>query len=141
MAALKLKAVFTRIAPGIKTEELPLGWVAISHRYVDDKKQRRKLRGSLVRLKSEHGTVYRTLKFSPRLKFGESQMLLDWEGWIALCDPDDERAPVEVEVTPASWYGAVYHSMSHPDPAYRHSMAVARISVYIAIISLILAFK
>jgi len=138
---MKLRAAFKRIAPGVRTEELSIGWVAVSHLFISDKRERRKLRGKLVRIKSAHGTIYRTLKFSSRLKHGEAQILLDWDGWITICDDENEAGQVEVEITLASAFGKVYHSMSHPDPAYRHSMAVARIGIYIAIISLIVSLK
>lgn len=141
-----MKANFTRIAPSINAEQLALGWFAISHRFIEGKKTRRNSYGVIYKIKSKDGSViYRTLRFSPRLKgstrTGEGQILLDWQGWINLSDIDTEKEALELKITKANLFGRIYHSMSHPDPIYRHSMKVARIGLYISLISLILSFK
>lgn len=141
-----MKAKFTRIAPSKNVEQLALGWFAISHRFIQGKNERRKSHGVIYKIKSKDGSViYRTLKFSPRLKgsvnTGEGQILLDWQGWINLTDIDTENDAIELKISKANLFGRIYHSMSHPDPIYRHSMKVARIGLYISLISLILSFK
>ena len=140
-----MKAKFGRVPPTAKTEELALGWVAISHRWFEDKQSRRDAYGTIYKIKTKSGTIYRSLKFSPRLKgsakSGSGQILLDWQGWINLCELDTEKSEVELKITKANMLERVYHSMTHPEPAYRHSMAVARIGLYISLISLVLSFK
>lgn len=142
---MKIKGNFTRTPPAPHTEDLALGWFAISHRWVDEKIDRRKEYGQLYKIESPHGSTYRTLRFSPRLKGGaskgEGQMLIDWQAWLSLCEYTRERDPVEVHIRPANIFEVFYHSMKHPDPAYRHSMAVARVGLYIAIISLLVSFR
>jgi hypothetical protein len=141
----KIKGEFERIPPSEKTEPLVLGWFAISHRWMSEKQIRRNAYGTVYKIKSEHGVIYRNLRFSPRLKGSsaksEGQMLIDWQGWITLCDIDCENTKVEIEIKKANALEMFYHSITHPDPSYRHSMAVARVGLYISVISLILAFK
>ncbi len=142
---MKLKIDVCRVAPTDKTELLALGWTAISHRYFEDKQSRRKAYGEVYKIKSKRGTIYRNLRFSPKLKGSpkqkEAQLLIDWQGWIDLCEIGKESEAVEVSIKKANPFEVFYHTMSHPDPAVRHSVAIARVGLYISIISLILAFK
>lgn len=140
-----IKGKFERVPPSDRTEQLTLGWVAISHRFLDDKQSRRGAFGKVYKIKSEHGVIYRNFKFSPRLKGsakkGEGQILLDWQGWLDLCNIECENDSIELSIKKANVFEEFFHSVTHPDPAYRHSMAVARVGLYLGIISLILAFK
>ena len=141
-----MKAIFSRVPPTDKTEQLSLGWVAISHRWFNDKQTRRDAYGTVYKIKSKSGgVIYRNLKFSPRLKGstsqGKGQILLDWQGWINLCEIEEEGGEIELTIKKANVFQIFYHSMTHPEPAYRHSMALARVGVYISVVTLIVAFK
>lgn len=146
-----MKGNFTRVPPGAtlangsQVDELTLGWFAISHRWINDKSERRKAYGKVYKISSKHGTVYRTLRFSPKLKGSlakeSGQILMDWHGWIGLSETGNEKFPEDMKIKRANPLEIFYHSMSHPDPAYRHSMAVARVGLYISLVSIILAFK
>jgi hypothetical protein len=134
-------AHFDRVAPTQQTEQLPLGWFAISHRYVDGKKGRREAHGEWYRLKSKHGTVYRVLRFSPRLKGSPKQevgqLLMDWNGWLELSGyGDSEHEPIEIEVKKAAWWEYFHLAMSHPDPTYRHNSALAIVGLFLGIASM-----
>ena len=136
---------FTRIAPTTKTEELALGWFAISHRWTDDVQKRRASYGSIYKISSSKGSIYRNLKFSPRLKGSakqqQGQILIDWYGWICLNVSGEESEPETLTIKKASILETFYYTTTHPDPAYRHSMALARMGLYISFMSIILAFK
>lgn len=137
---MRLKTELAKILPSSSTEDLALGWFALSHHWLKDKKTRRENYGRLFRIKSEHGTIYRNLRFSPRLK--KSQGLFDWAGWIDLSGrTGEEEAPLLLDIRPATWAEIAFFGDSHPDPAYRHSMLLARISLYISFISLIISFR
>ncbi len=136
---------FTRIPPISITEDLALGWFAISHRWMEEKQIRRDAYGKLYRIKTDEGVIYRTLRFSPRLKGAPSkdsgQILMDWHGWIQLSKTGEEKYPERMKIKKANIFEIFWHSASHPDPAYRHSMAIARIGLYISLVSIILSFK
>lgn len=140
-----MKGRFVRVPPTDKTEPLALGWFAISHLWMEDKLQRRHAYSTVYKIKSKHGTIYRTIRFSPRLKgtpkSQEGQMLIDWHGWLTICEDLQEGSPIELSIKKANPFEVFYHSITHPDPGYRHSMAVARVGLYISLISLILALK
>lgn len=136
---------FTRVPPTAQTETLPLGWVAISHRYVDDVKQRREMYGEWYRLKSKEGTIYRVLRFSPRLKgtanAEEGQLLIDYNGWLELTGHSPKRnESVEIEITKAKRWQYMQLSLSHPDPTYRHNSVLALIGVGLGVLSLVISF-
>lgn len=137
-----ITGLFDRVAPTQQTEQLPLGWFAISHRYVDDKKERRKAHGEWYRLKSKYGTIYRVLRFSPRLKGSPrqkvGQVLMDWNGWLELTGyGDDEDGLIEIVVERAAWWEYFHLAMSHPDPTYRHNSALAIVGLILGIASML----
>jgi len=140
-----IKGMFERIPPLESTEQLQIGWFAISHRWLNDKESRRNTYGEIYKISSKHGSVYRNIKFSPRLKGTakkrEGQILLDWHAWITLSSTGNEKMPEELTIRRANIFEIFYFSSSHPDPAYRHSMAIARIGLYVGLLSVILAFK
>jgi len=146
-----IKSVFQRISPGINTAQLNVGWFAINHSFIKDKRSRRDSYSKLYRLKSKHGSIFRHIRFSPNLK-GEKidkenniiqnpQLLIDWSGWMKLTNIENEKDNIEIEMSKANFFQIFYYSDTHPDPAYRHSMLISRIGLYLGIISLILAFK
>ena len=139
----KVNACFKRVAPTEQTELMPLGWFAISHRYIEDKKTRRMLHGEWCKIKSAHGTIYRVLRFSPRLKGNkgkDGQILLDWNGYLDLSDHATQEVEVDLEITLASRWSYFQLSLSHPDPTYRHNSVLALIGVGLGVISLIVTF-
>jgi len=148
---MKITETFQEIAPGPHTSMLPLGWFAINHSWIKDKSDRRTAFDKVYKISSKHGTIYRNIRFLPKLKGIKKnkenevtqtpQIMIDWSGWITLTDVDNEKKNVELTITKANPIALFYHADSHPDPAYRHSMFIARIGLYLGIISLILAFK
>lgn len=146
-----MKAIFERIPPGVtvdekKIEDLATGWFAVSHLLVDKKKERREAYGTLYRIKSANGSIYRFLRFSPRLKGSlkkvEGQILIDWNAWLDLSGRSEHVSKnILLEIRKANWFEIFFHSTTFPDPTYRHAMQISRISLYLGIISLILAFK
>jgi hypothetical protein len=146
-----MKAIFERVPPGVnfkgkQTESLPVGWFAVTHLLIDNKKERREAYGTLYRIKSANGSVYRFLRFSPRLKGSlnkvESQMLIDWNAWLDLTGRNEYVSEnIVLEIRKANWIEIFFQSTTFPDPTYRHAMQISRIGLYLGIISLVLAFK
>ena len=142
---MKIKGQFSRVNPVefSETSGNLIGWVVISHHWVNSKRRRRLSYGKWFRIKSPHTKIYRILRFSPRLKYskeeGKGELFIDWLGWIDLWDKDEQgKAPIELEISQAKWWEYPYLALSHPDPAYRLAGALAILSVILGIISIIL---
>lgn len=141
-----MKGKFTRIAPAAFAEKtgIPLGWMVISHRWMPDKSERRRAHGKWFRLKSEHGTSFRVLRFSANLSGSPSgdpgQLVLDWPAWLELNGyADDVSGPLELEISKASLWQLPQLAASHPDPAMRLSSMLGFVSVVLGVLSIILA--
>ncbi|MHC3995717.1 hypothetical protein ACXWTF_12905 [Thiomicrolovo sp. ZZH C-3] len=135
--------MFRRSPPSAQTEQLPLGWFALSHRYVGDIKERRKMHGEWFRLKSKEGTIYRVLRFSPRLKGSErkeeGQLLIDWNGWLDLNGHDTKDDAIEIEIAKARPWEYFHLALSHPDPTYRHNSVLAIVGLALGAVSLVVS--
>ncbi len=139
-----LTATFSRSHKGELIKDLPQGWFAISHLFVEDKTARRKAYGQWHRIKTTHGTIYRVLRFAPNLKGsakqGEGEMLIDWNGWLSLTGLGGADDSLEVEVEKAAWWEYFHLAFSHPDPMYRYNATFAFVGFALGVVSLAVAF-
>lgn len=119
------------------------GWFVVSHRWVPEKKRRRRLYGTWHKIQSDHATIYRIIRFSPSLKgtekSQEGEIVLDWGGWLALSDyPEEHATKMQLVITKAKLCELVYAGVKHPDPAFRLASWLALLSIFLGIISVIL---
>ncbi len=142
-----IKGLFKRIAPASFAEKvgIPLGWVVISHHHIPEKSDRRTAHARWYHISSGGFSIYRNLRFSPRLHYGtqsESDIVLDWVGWLDLHGrADDVDGPLELELTPVPTVLIPLMIVRHPDPTFRMMGWLALLSVALGILSIILAFK
>ncbi len=114
--------------------QIPSGGVAITHRLVDDVSTRRKMHGKWVEIKSEHGSIYRSVSFTGSLKGtpnndDHADIVIDWVGWLHLHGyADDVNKDVELEIKPAGLWGHFMAFCKHPDPSQRLANIIAIIS-------------
>lgn len=141
-----MKGTFNRIAPAAFAERIgiPLGWMVISHRWMPDKSERRRAHGKWYRLKSEHGTSYRVLRFSPNLPGAPpdtiGNLVVDWPAWLELNGySDDVSGSLQLEITKAHLWQLPQLAASHPDPAIRLSSMLGFVSVILGVLSIVLA--
>ena len=141
-----MKGKFNRVAPAAFAEKtgIPLGWMVISHRWMPDKFDRRRSHGKWFRIKSEHGTSYRVLRFSVNLKGSPpdtpGDLVVDWPAWLELNGyVDDLNGPLQLEISKANWWQLPQLAASHPDPAMRLSSMLGFVSVVLGVLSIILA--
>lgn len=130
-------------APG-DVAQLPGGWFAISHRWIDDRAARRRLHGRWFKLTSSYGTIFRAIKFAPNLKGGankeEGAIVLDWPAWLELNGfPNELEEKLELSITRVRWWHWPKLAISHPDPAIQTSGWLGILSLALGIISLFLA--
>ena len=143
--------LFTRVNPALLNErtELTAGWFVISHRFFETKKERREAHGKWFKITSEHGSVYRILRFAPQLagspKKKTGDVVIDYQGWLALWDcAEDVEQPLNLTITRAKWWVTPKLAVSHPDPIVRlagalgfQSVALGTIGVILGVIALL----
>ena len=142
---MNIKGPFERIAPDEEKKILPQGQVAVSHHLMPDKKQRRLAHGRLYAIKSAEGRIYRALRFDPKLSAGKTekpkQLLLDWQGWLALTGYAEEHTEtIDLELRPVHWYELLNIGLTHPDPLYRQNTVVTIIAFWLGVVSLLATF-
>jgi len=142
-----MKGTFKRVSPAAFPERItiPLGWMVISHRWMPDKSERRRAHGKWYRLKSNYGTSYRVLRFSPKLAGAPpnitGDLVLDWPAWLELNGyADNVSGQLQLEITKARLWQLPQLAASHPDPAMRLSSLLGFVSVVLGILSIVLAF-
>jgi hypothetical protein len=142
-----IKGNFTRLAstsnPAL--ESIALGWFALSHRWLEDKQQRRKLHGTWFRITCEGRRCYRAFKMVASLKGSAGadagDICVDWSAWLSLDGYNEKpRDELYLEIEPASWVDIPAIALSHPDPAHRVAAKFAILSVGLGILSLVVAF-
>lgn len=139
-------AAFTRKSSAelIEKSGLPLGWVAVSWRWIPDKQHRRHAHGKWYRLKSDHGVTYRVLRFSGNLsgsqKTDQWDLVIDWPAWLELSShAEDVPVSLEIELTRTSIWRSPQLAFSHPDPTIRLATGLGVLSFGLGILSLALA--
>lgn len=123
---------------------LPLGWVAISWRWLPDKLKRRHAHGRWYRLKSDHGVTYRVLRFGGNLsgsdRTNQWDMVIDWPAWLELSGyAEDVPDTLAISLSPTSIWRSPQLAFSHPDPTVRLATALGVLSLLLGIMSLALA--
>jgi len=141
----KIKALFMRIAPEPGVKDLPQGQVAISHYFVNEKMKRRRMHGMIYKIVTEHGSIYRGIRFDPKLKSGRNeehpQLLLDYQGYLSLIgfDPEREANLIECTLRPARFYEWPNIGLTHPDPLIRQSYGLGLIAFWLGVVSLFIS--
>jgi hypothetical protein len=139
------KGIFTRISPhAFSTRaEFPAGWFAVSWRWIAECCHRRRGHGKWCKITSEHGSIYRVLRFSAELPgsplAGTGEIVLDWDGWLYLHGrADDVDKPLELTVSAARWWAFPQFALAHPDPTIRLAGLLALLSVALGLLSIVL---
>ena len=142
---LRFDATFSRVPPADFAEKvgIPLGWIVVHHAHVPTKADRRKAHGEWFEISSDRGTIYRMLRFSPRLLKGNTttpgQIVIDWIGWIDLHDRDEDvQSSILLKVRRLPWWNRPRAYLKHPDPAIRLSGWLGWTSVILGAIALLL---
>jgi hypothetical protein len=134
---------FERISPASFAQSVgrPIGWFVVHYGHIPIKRDRRWSHGVRFSIKSEKDTIYRMLRFSPRVRKnnpkGHAEIVLDWIGWLDLNGRDDivdESIRLTVKPVPWWWRPRVY--LSHPDPAIRLSAYLGWTSVALGLVAL-----
>lgn len=139
----KLTGTFSRVPPGDQSEELPAGYMTISHRWVEDAAMRRQMHGGFYKISSKEPdakSIYRAIRFSPKLKGSSKQAsgqtIIDWQGWIMLTGYADKQPhEIEINFTRVRWWQYPQIGLSHPDALYRFNTVLALISFYLGIVA------
>jgi len=139
------EASFERTSPASFTEKvgIPLGWVVVHYGHIPNKSDRRKAHGEWFELKSDRGTIYRMLRFSPQVHKGgkdrSAKIVIDWIGWIDLHNREEAVAgAITLKLRRVSWWKRPWVYLHHPDPAVRLSGWLGWISMVLGTISLLL---
>ena len=139
-----MQGIFERLAPAAFTKKtgIPLGWFVVSHRWMQDKKQRRLSHGRWFKLSTSLGYTYRILRFSSSLRGAPGttgQMVIDWPAWLDLYDREENvDAPIEITISPAKWWEYPRLAVSHPDPAVRLAGWISIFSLGLGALSVLL---
>lgn len=138
---------FDRVAPATFKEraELPLGWFVIRYSLVEDKGDRRKSHGRWYKIKSDRGTIYRTLRYSVKISGSNNKddicdIVLDWAGWIDLQGRNaDEMETLDLRISPLSLIAYPLIPIRHPDSGIRISGWLGLTSIGLGLLSVVLA--
>lgn len=142
------EASFERTSPASFAEKvgIPLGWIVVHYRHIPNKSDRRKAHGEWFELKSDRGTIYRMLRFSPQVHKGgkdrSAKIVIDWIGWIDLHNREEAVAgAITLKLRRVSWWKRPWVYLHHPDPAVRLSGWLGWLSVILGAASLALTIK
>ena len=129
-------------ASGTDALDLREGWFIVSYRLLSDSdRQSRKYYGRWHKISCGRARVYRCLRTSPTLASSDepATMVIDWDAWCRLSQDTkvDEKA-LALSIRPAHLIEAMVLG-GHPDPGIRASYQIALISLFIAIVSLIIS--
>ena len=124
-------------------DSLPLGWFAISYRFEEEMKERRKIHGKWCEISSKDGSIFRAVRFAGELKSASerpSEIILDFPGWLVLSDYErNVDKEVELTIRRARWYQYPKFAISHPDPSYKLASWIGLVSLVLGVLSLVLA--
>jgi len=139
---MKLSLLFTSSSPADFAQKIgiPVGWFVLPHLLVESMTDRRNLHGKWCCIKSDKGTVFRVLRFSPRLKsITNAEIVLDWAAWIELNGKEEDvTQPLSLKIEKARWYQYPKLAISHPEPSYRLASWIAIRSFALGFISVLL---
>ncbi|KQZ70682.1 hypothetical protein [Nocardioides sp. Root151] len=115
------------------------GSIAISHRWVAEKKGRRRSTGRWYRISAEEsgGSIFRVLTFDPTLSYGGARgdLVIDWSGWLVLTDyAEDTGAGIALEFRRARWWHYPRIAVTHPDPVSRVALRVSAVAFVLGVI-------
>lgn len=148
------KAKFERTSPAGFAEKvgIPLGWIVVHYSHIPSKADRRIAHGQWFELKSDRGTIYRILRFSPQVRKGRrnsskkiaeerpAKIVIDWIGWIDLHSRDEDvGGAIELQIRRVPLLKRPWAYLRHPDPAVRLSGMLGWASVILGLIALILS--
>lgn len=137
---MRITGKFKRVSPASFAEKvgLPQGWIVVRHDHVATKLERRRTHGRWVAVRSAEATVFRILRYSPRLPAGD--IVMDWVGWIDLQGrTDDEVEAMDITITLARWDQLPFIPFRHIDPGYRLSAWLGALSLGLGILSVVLS--
>jgi hypothetical protein len=125
-------------------DNLPVGWFAISDRFLDGATERRRARNQWYRLKGQRGTIYRVLRFAPNLMAGDdvkpAGLAVDYQGWWELQGLTVPADPIlSLDISRVGNFGRVVAACKHPDPTYRMASWLAVIALALGVVSILLA--
>lgn len=139
----KFNAKFHRKSPSDFAQKIgiPLGWFVVHYNFVPKKKHRRLAHGNWYELKSEHGKIYRILRFSPSMIYNKKpEMVLDWVGWLDLYGrAENVDDPLQLSVQRIRVWNIPRAYISHPDPGIRLSAWLGLLSLALGILSVYVA--
>jgi hypothetical protein len=141
---MQIRRTFSRkVGSGIR---LPLGFFRISHRIVNSSENTRYLTGRWCKITfpEQKKTIYRILRFDPQLSGkidGEdAEILIDYDGWIELMGVEENlKGTAELEISEARGMGKIQCHLTHPDPTHRFASQIACLSIFISLISILVA--
>jgi hypothetical protein len=118
-------------------------WFTISHRFLDDKVDRRMASGKWFQLRTTDGTIFRILRFESKLAYsdnvGTADVFIDYHGWLKLIDYSENiDVTTDVEFKKAGWWQLMHCMVSHPDPGYRLAGWISLVSLLLGIVGLAL---
>jgi len=125
-------------------EQLPLGWFAISYRFVKDSNQRRRTRNHWYQLTVNSRSIYRVLRFAANMEAGHDEnpagLSVDYQGWWELQGLTVPEEPqLCLDIRRANILGKIVANCRHPDPTHRFASWLAVIALALGIVSIALA--
>ena len=128
-----------------KNVSIPIGWFALPSHVIEGNDIRRRIHGKLFKIESKNMTIYRVLRFANGIKKDVSfknadYILLDWVGWIDLCNRDVKvKIDLALTITEVTYWKFFIAGWKHPEPMFRLSVKLAVLSVALGVISVWLA--
>jgi hypothetical protein len=115
----------------------------LSHRFINDKKDRRLATGRWHRIATGEKHIFRVLRFNPSLlgtlNEKEGSIIIDYDGWLQLSGyPEEVPTRLDLVITKAKFYEFPLCAISHPDPAHRLAGWLAIISLLLGLLGIIL---
>lgn len=94
--------------------------------------------GNWYRIKSNYGTIYRVLRYQPRLSAGKGEktaaISLDYDGGRILGFSGKEEDIVNINIRKLYIHEYIIAGLKHPDPSYRLASWLGLIALIISII-------
>jgi hypothetical protein len=131
------------ISPSNSNKSEPeIGWFSISHNFINEKENRRKMYSKWFCLKSGNNKIYRQLKFDPTLNSTDNpQITIDWQGFIELhgYEVKSDFKEIDCEIRPANSIECIIANFNHPNQGLRAAYQISLLSLFIGVISLLIS--